>query len=302
MPAVWRIVQCQMQSNFRNSLADLPRAAARSTIQVLQQPATHVPLQHAIFDFDGTLSWLRHGWPEMMANVMKRQWQPLPGECDGYRDRKLDGIVIGMNGQPSIRQMSAFCELIRSRDGRVLDPEKLRQEFQDELDTQIAARLQRIRLGTAERERYVIHGARALLVQLRAEGVKLSIVSTTVQSRVRDEAAQLGLDEFFDGRIWGSGRDPLGFSKRDVFARILAEEQVQSGGFIAFGDGPAEIQATRELGGIAVGVCSSESDNGSGIPDPDKQRLLAAAGAHFLIPDYRDAATILNQLTHNAIA
>ncbi len=28
-------------------------------------------VSHVVFDFDGTLSWLRHGWPEMMVEVMR---------------------------------------------------------------------------------------------------------------------------------------------------------------------------------------------------------------------------------------
>jgi methionine salvage enolase-phosphatase E1 len=131
--------------------------------------------------------------------------------------------------------------------------------------------------------------------------VKLSIVSTTVQTRVREEAAVLGIDGFFEGRIWGSGSDTLQLSKRGVFARLLAEESIPPGGFLAFGDGPAELQAARELGGIAVGVCTREDTNGGGTVDADKHHQLAAAGAHFLIPDYRDAATILNWFTQPII-
>ena len=31
---------------------------------------------HVVFDFDGTLSWLRHGWPELMLEVFEENMPP----------------------------------------------------------------------------------------------------------------------------------------------------------------------------------------------------------------------------------
>jgi hypothetical protein len=55
-----------------------------------------------------------------------------------------------------------------------------------------------------------------------------------------------------------------------------------------------EIQVTKEVGGLAVAVASDEEQNGSGRMHPQKHKMLAAAGADVSIPDYRDAAHLLN--------
>ena len=27
-------------------------------------------ISHVVFDFDGTIAWLKHGWPDIMANLL----------------------------------------------------------------------------------------------------------------------------------------------------------------------------------------------------------------------------------------
>jgi len=65
---------------------------------------------------------------------------------------------------------------------------------------------------------------------------------------------------------------------------------------LSFGDGPVEIQVTKRVGGLAVGVASDEEVNGSGKMDAQKQVLLKDAGADVLIPDYRDASVLIECL------
>ena len=66
-----------------------------------------------------------------------------------------------------------------------------------------------------------------------------------------------------------------------------------------FGDGAAEIKATRNLGGLSIGVCSDEAVNGSGVVDQSKRDILLPAGADAIIADYRDpellTQTVLGQ-------
>jgi hypothetical protein len=81
-----------------------------------------------------------------------------------------------------------------------------------------------------------------------------------------------------------------------VLERLLKEERIQGSALVSFGDGPVEIADTRHLGGIAVGVCSDEHLNGSGLCDPLKRRQLAEAGAHCLVPDFRDCIGLIDRL------
>ena len=96
-------------------------------------------ITHVVFDFDGTLSWVRHGWPEIMFGVFRRHLSPLPGETAEARTALFNSIVFGLNGRPTIVQMQRFAEVVRERGGPELVAEDLRREFQDELDAEIAA-------------------------------------------------------------------------------------------------------------------------------------------------------------------
>jgi phosphoserine phosphatase len=143
---------------------------------------------------------------------------------------------------------------------------------------------------------YVVHGARLLLEQLRTAGVRMAVVSSTVEERVREEAELLGLTRYFDNRIHGCVGDPTTYAKRGVFERLLREDGISGSQVLAFGDGPVEIVETKRLGGIAVAVCSDEEHNGSGINDTVKHRQLLEAGADYAIPDFRDAIALVNRL------
>jgi FMN phosphatase YigB (HAD superfamily) len=245
---------------------------------------------HVVFDFDGTLSWLRHGWPEMMFGVFASYLpEGVNATSPGVRD-DLFGIIMGLNGMPTIMQMRRFSEYAASLGRPELDPELLRQEFQRTLDGHILERSRSIQSSAVPDDAYVVAGARALLGALKEGGARLYILSSTVEHRVREEAELLGLAHFFEGRIFGSPLDPSGFTKRAVFERILEEDGVDGCRLLAFGDGPVEIAEAKRLGGTAVAVCTDEAVNGSGVCDPRKSEQLLGAGADVVVPDFNGVA------------
>jgi FMN phosphatase YigB (HAD superfamily) len=251
-------------------------------------------ISHVVFDFDGTLSWLRHGWPEIMLEVMQEELPAQASESDSDRRRLLNGIIHGLNGRPTILQMIRFAGLVRERGGATPDPEALRRRYQDRLDQEIAARTASIRSGAAPRDAFVVHQARALLEKLSREGLTLAVLSSTVVERVREEAEILGLSGFFAGRIYGCVGDPERFSKRAVFERLLQEERISGEHLLSFGDGPVEILDTKQLGGVAVAICSDEDCNGSGRLNEIKESQLLEAGADVALPDFRDAGLVVD--------
>ena len=42
-------------------------------------------ISHVLFDFDGTLSLIRQGWPEIMVPMFVEMLPPLPGETEAAR-------------------------------------------------------------------------------------------------------------------------------------------------------------------------------------------------------------------------
>jgi phosphoglycolate phosphatase len=253
-------------------------------------------IKHAVFDFDGTLSWLRHGWPGMMLDIFSTY---LPSSELHAREKvraELLRLVMALNGKPTIFQTRAFGEYAAERGLTVPEAEPLRQAYQELLDRHIAERSERVRAKAAPEDAYVVCGARKLLEYLRSKGVRLSVLSSTVEYRVREEAELLRLAPYFEGRIHGSPADPSGFSKRAVFEQILRGEGIAGEELLAFGDGPVEIADARHLGGIAIAVCTDEHVNGSGECDPLKKEQLLEAGAHVAIPDFTEAPMLLAPL------
>jgi phosphoglycolate phosphatase-like HAD superfamily hydrolase len=249
-----------------------------------------------VFDFDGTLSWLRHGWPRIMLELFRQRFPRREEEAPEMIDELLEDAIISLNGKPTIFQMRRFAELVAQRGTAPPDAETLRAEYQRRLDEAIARRSEKIRCGQARQDDYVLHGARPLVEHLLTAGLAVAILSSTVVERVREEAELLGLAPLFGARIHGGTGDPLQFSKRAVLEQLLREAACDGGALLAFGDGPVEIADTKQLGGIAIGVCSDEEENGSGRSDAEKRRQLVAAGADAVIPDFRDAIPLVDYL------
>jgi phosphoglycolate phosphatase len=274
------------------------RSLPTFTGEVELRPTFHPrpKVTHIVFDFDGTVSWVRHGWPEIMFDVFGRHLPAVDGESDAARRTVMEDIVFGLNGRPTVVQMQRFSEVVRERGGPSLEAEALRTEFQDRLDAEIAARLKIIRSGEAPRDAFVVFAARALLERIKSDGLTPIILSSTIEHRVREEAEALGVASYFGRHIYGSPADPRQFSKLAVFQRLLREEGITGENLLSFGDGPVEITSTKELGGLAIAVCSDENHNGSGVMDAFKRKQLLEAGADAAIPDFRDAIALLDSL------
>jgi phosphoglycolate phosphatase-like HAD superfamily hydrolase len=266
------------------------------TVQWIRAVAPRPQISHVVFDFDGTLSWLRHGWPGMMLDLFRRNFPARPAQSPEDVDRLLVEGILSLNGKPTIFQMRRFVEMVAERDGARLDADSLRRQYQQTLDEAIARRSARIRSGACSPDDFVVHGARRVIEHLKNRSLTLVVLSSTEEDRVREEAALLDIAPLFEPRIFGSTGDPTKFSKRALLDRVLSEAGASGEALLSFGDGPAEIADTKALGGVAVAVCTDEEENGSGRCDPNKQQELIAAGADVVIPDFRDAPALADYL------
>jgi len=253
-------------------------------------------ISHVVFDFDGTLSWLRHGWPEIMAGLFREYVPLIPGESEEALHELLLRELLALNGKPSIHQMERCAELARERGGKSSAPQILLEEYHRRLDAAIQERTQIIRDDPSRRDDFIVHGVRPLLEALHGRRLQLFILSGTEEHRVRQEADLLDLACYFGKHIYGSVAGPKPFSKRNTMKRLMLQERVDGSDWLAFGDGPVEIRLAKEVGALAVGVASDENQNGSGKPDPIKLAQLREAGADVLVSDYRDAAALFHHL------
>src|SRR5882762_5613504 len=117
---------------------------------IIEFTATFAPrpeVTHVLFDFDGTLSLIREGWPEVMVPMFVEMLPPLPGETDEARRRLYLDDIMPLNGKQTIYQMIQLTERIRERGGAPREPLWYKHEYLRRLEARIGGRTAGIRRG-----------------------------------------------------------------------------------------------------------------------------------------------------------
>ena len=259
-----------------------------TSIEIVREPHRREPPNHVLFDFDGTLSLIREGWPEVMVPMMVEVLADTGTDESpaDLRDLAFE-FVMQLNGKQTIYQMIRLAEEVRKRGGTPREPPVYKQIYHDRLMERISHRREALRSGSVAPEDMLLPHSIEMLQELRRRDVHLYVASGTDQRYVLDEARLLGLDEYFGSRIHGALDDYKSFSKAMVIERILSENRVPAESLLGFGDGYVEIQNVKSAGGTAVAVASDEAGR-SGKPDQWKRDRLIGVGADLVIPDYQD--------------
>ena len=238
-----------------------------------------------LFDFDGTLSLIRSGWMKVMVPMMVEILLDLKtGETEAELQAVVEDFVWRLTGKETIYQMIAFAEAVRSRGGKPLEPLVYKKMYLDRLWQKIAGRVEALRKGDVDPEKYLVPGSRALLEALKDRGLKMYLASGTDEIYMKEEARLLGVTQYFDGGVYGALDDYKSFSKAILIQRILATAEFQGDQFLGFGDGYVEIQEVKNVGGVAVGVASEEPACTS--VDEWKRLRLIGVGADYIVPNF----------------
>ena len=254
------------------------------------------PREVCLFDFDGTLSLIREGWQSIMIDYMvDRLVDTGTSETPAQIRRLVEDYVVRLTGKQTIYQMLRLREEITARGGKAEDALLYKREYHDRLWRVIGKRIADLEDGRDAPEDWLVPGSREILASLRDRGLRLYLASGTDQAFVVREAVLLGIDTFFEGRIYGAVDQYRTFSKRIVIERVFRDEDVDPAAFVAFGDGYVEIEETRKVGGIAVGVASNE-DTRRGLNDW-KLRRLREAGADIVVGDFSERDPLLEALS-----
>ena len=218
---------------------------------------------------------------------------PLPGETEAQRRQLCFDDIMRLNGKQTIYQMIQLAERIKERGGAPREPVWYKHEYLRRLDERIRDRIEGLRVGKIRKDDALVYGARPLLELLQARGLPLYLASGTDEVFVKQEAELLDLTRFFGKHIYGALDDYKQFSKKIVIERILRDNRIEGAQLLSFGDGYVEIENTNEVGGLAVAVASDEAHNGSGHFDEWKFKRLLGVGADVVIPDFRDAESLM---------
>ncbi len=269
----------------------LPGAAS---IEILLEPPRG-RLRHALFDFDGTVSLIRTGWQDVMVPMMVEILAACPdAEDETTLTELVRDYVDTLTGKQTIYQMIRLAEEVQRRGGVPREPLAYKHDYLDRLWERVRHRVEGLRSGALAPVDLLVPGVRELLEHLRERDVRCYLASGTDVAYVRDEAAALQVTEFFDGGVSGALDDYQSFSKAMVIDAIFQEHGLRGPELVAFGDGYVEIENTRAVGGVAIGAATDEVRR-AGV-DGWKRNRLILAGAHVIVPDFREQTALLRYL------
>jgi phosphoglycolate phosphatase-like HAD superfamily hydrolase len=255
-------------------------------LEIIRKTRPTVPLQAAIFDFDGTLSLIREGWQQVMIPYFNNVLNETPGaESPAEIAHCVREFVDLLTGKQTIYQCIRLAEEVTQRGGIPLEPVAYKAEYHRRLNERIADRLAALKSG-ADPEPHTVPGSYQVLEMLRNHGLTLYLASGTDEAFVLEEVELLQLTHFFDGGVYGAKDDYRTFSKAMVIARIIDEQKLNGPELVGFGDGYVEIENISNINGFSVGVATNESER-CGIDEWKRNRLINA-GADWIIPDFTE--------------
>src|SRR5437016_8406780 len=74
-------------------------------------------ISHVLFDFDGTLSLIREGWPVVMLGMFEEMLPGQAGDTASAARQMLFDDMMKLNGKQTIYQMMQFAERVKERGG-----------------------------------------------------------------------------------------------------------------------------------------------------------------------------------------
>src|SRR3954471_20144068 len=92
-------------------------------IEVVRPDLPRGRFRGVLFDFDGTLSLIREGWPQVMIPMMVEVLRETgTGESDTELAAAVEEFVMRLNGRQTIYQMMQLADEVRQRGGRPREP------------------------------------------------------------------------------------------------------------------------------------------------------------------------------------
>lgn len=264
-------------------------------IEIINPNTERGRIRSVLFDFDGTLSLIREGWQQVMIPMMVEVLLETPGhESEAELHQVVTEYVEELTGKQTIYQMLRLQEEVGKRGGQPRDALEYKRAYLARLWERIRDRVGAVESGMVSPDDLLVPGSRALLTELRERGAALYLASGTDRQDVLREATALGMEEFFGEHIYGALERYWEFSKAMLTAEIMRAHDLHGPEFLGVGDGYVEIENTKAVGGIAVGVASDEVRR-EGINEWKRSRLIRA-GADLIVPDFREHDRLVSYL------
>src|SRR6516165_3946803 len=184
-------------------------------IEVLRPDLPRGRFRFALFDFDGTLSLIREGWPQVMIPMMVEVLRETgTSESEAELAMAVEEFVMRLNGRQTIYQMIQLADEVRRRGGRPLNPVEYKHRYHTLLMERIHSRIEVLAQKTARPTEWTVPGSHEFLEILKSRGLTLYLASGTDLKYVRHEAELLDLTRYFGDHVYGALDDYQNFSKK----------------------------------------------------------------------------------------
>lgn len=264
-------------------------------IEIINPNIPRGQIQSALFDFDGTLSLIREGWQNVMLPMFMGYLKETgTNETDEELSEVVREFVMRLTGKQTIYQMFELAEQIKKRDGAPKEALEYKHIYLDLLWQRIHTRVDGLQNGSESPYNHIVPGSYELLDALKAKGCQLYLASGTDLPYVKSEMEVLKLTPYFEDRIYGALDEYKNFSKKMIIDMLIKDHQLSGPQLLTFGDGYVEIENTKEVGGIAVGVASDEVRKT--VVDDWKRTRLIQAGADIIIPNFNETNALIDYL------
>jgi len=160
-----------------------PQFLEGTSVEIVRPLARRDPPRHVLFDFDGTLSLIREGWPEVMVPMMVEVFQATgTKEAPAELSQRAGDFVMQLTGKQTIYQMIRLAEEVTKRGGVPLDPTEYKLMYHDRLLERIAGRRQRLPAGALNPAEMMVPYSFELLDELVGRGAAIYLASGTDQA------------------------------------------------------------------------------------------------------------------------
>src|SRR5713101_6460556 len=143
-------------------------------IEIVHSDIPRGRFRSVLFDFDGTLSLIREGWPQVMIPMMVEVLrQTGTVEDDQTLRAQVEEFVMRLNGKQTIYQMMQLADEVKKRGDQPLEPLAYKHRYHDLLMARIRGRLAALESREATPEDWTVPGSHAFLDELRRRGLTL---------------------------------------------------------------------------------------------------------------------------------
>jgi len=270
-------------------------ANTEPSIDIANPNAPRGRFRFALFDFDGTISLIREGWPGVMIPYFVEEILKTPRhEAPDKVETVVREFVERLNGKQTIYQCFQLAEEVEKRGGRPKEALEYKHEYLARLWERIEHRVTGLKSGAIQSDSMLLRGSRAFLQALKSKGIELYLASGTDLKYVEDEANALQVDQFFRPHIYAALDKFQDFSKQMIIEKLLHDNGLKGPELLVVGDGYVEIENGKAAGGFALGVASDEANPG-GLDEWKRKRLLGA-GADAIVRDYSQLDNLMAYL------